>query len=143
MSRPTFALSLPSDPRMLSVARAFVEAASLACALEREMVHALVLTTGEAITNIVRHAHRDVVHGEMQIRLEIRTDGVSLTFLDQGKPFDIAAVPSLPPGELRIGGRGVYLIRTLMDEIACEPRTDVPGNALRLFKRRVAPKAAG
>lgn len=136
MSRPSFALTLPSDLRMLSVARSFVEAVCQACDLERSLVHALVLATGEAVTNIVRHAHRDLPQAEMQIHLELRADGVVLFFLDQGEPFDIASVPDLPPGELRIGGRGVFLLRTLMDEVECQPRAGAqPGNALRLFKR--------
>lgn len=140
MNRPTFALTLPSDLRMLSVARAFVEAVCQACELERAMVHALVLATGEAVTNIVRHAHRELSAAEMHILLEVRPEGVILTFRDQGQPFDINAVPQLPPGELRIGGRGVFLLRTLMDEVSCTPRGDGPGNSLRLFKRAVAPK---
>jgi len=144
MNRPTFALTLPSDLRMLSVARTFVEAVCQACALERALLHALVLATGEAVTNIVRHAHRDLSQAEMQIHLEVRADGVLLTFIDQGQPFDISTVPQLPPGELRIGGRGVFLLRTLMDEVACHPRGDQPGNALRLFKRVSSPaKSAG
>ena len=144
MNRPTFALTLPSDLRMLSVARAFVEAVCQACSMERALLHALVMATGEAVTNIVRHAHRELPHAEMQIHIEIRADGVALCFFDQGQPFDIAAVPQLPPGELRIGGRGVFLLRTLMDEVACQPRPDQPGNALRLFKRTPAPaKSAG
>jgi serine/threonine-protein kinase RsbW len=130
--------------RMLSVARAFVEAVCQACSMERALLHALVLATGEAVTNIVRHAHRDLPQAEMQIHLEVRGDGVALSFLDQGQPFDIASVPQLPPGELRIGGRGVFLLRTLMDEVACQPRSDRPGNALRLFKRvSGAAKSAG
>lgn len=144
MNRPMFALSLPSDLRMLSVARIFVEAVCQACSFERHLVHALVLATGEAVTNIVRHAHRDLESAEMHIQLEVHTEGVSLLFLDQGQPFDISAVPQLPPGELRIGGRGVFLLRTLMDEVDSRPRTDRPGNSLRLFKRRTPPaKSAG
>jgi serine/threonine-protein kinase RsbW len=144
MNWPTFALTLPSDMRMLSVARSFVEAVCEACSMERALLHALVLATGEAVTNIVRHAHRDLPKAEMQIHLEVRADGVALSFFDQGQPFDIAAVPQLPPGELRIGGRGVFLLRTLMDEVACQPRSDCPGNALRLFKRVSGPaKSAG
>lgn len=143
MNRPSFALTLPSDLRMLSVARSFVEAVCQACNLERHLVHALVLATGEAVTNIVRHAHRDIPQAEMQIQFEVRGDGVLLSFFDQGQPFDIATVPQLPPGELRIGGRGVFLLRTLMDRVECQPRGDQPGNALRLFKLATAAKSAG
>jgi len=139
MNRPTFALSLPSDLRMLSVARTFVEAVCQAHQLERSLLHALVLATGEAVSNIVRHAHRGRPEAELHIQLQVQPEGVVLQFLDQGEPFDIHAVPALPPGELRIGGRGVYLLRTLMDEVVCQPRQDGPGNALRLFKRRPVP----
>jgi len=136
MARPTFALSLPSDLRMLSVARTFVEAVCQACHLERSLVHAIVLVTGEAVSNIIRHAHRDLPEAELQIHIEIQPEGIVLCLRDQGEPFDIRAVPELPPGELRIGGRGVYLLRTLMDEIDCKPRTDSRGNTLRMVKRR-------
>jgi serine/threonine-protein kinase RsbW len=134
--RPTFSIALPSELRMLSVARTFVEAVCQACHLDRSTLHALVLVTGEAITNIVRHAHRDRPRAQMEIRLELAMDRAVLTFIDQGEPFDIGAVPHLDPSELRIGGRGVYLMRTLMDEVTCAPRGQgQPGNTLRLVKR--------
>jgi anti-sigma regulatory factor (Ser/Thr protein kinase) len=135
MDRPTFTLTLPSDRRMLSVARSFVEAVCQACELDRPMRHALVLATGEAVTNIVRHAHRDRADAELTMHLHVSNDEVVLTFLDEGEPFDIELVPRLAPGELRIGGRGVYLLRTLMDDVTCQPRSP-HGNLLRLVKRR-------
>jgi serine/threonine-protein kinase RsbW len=138
MDRPTFTLALPSNPRMLSVARSFVEAVCQACELDRALQHALVLATGEAVTNIVRHAHRDLPHAELTIHVQVEAAGVALTFLDEGEPFDISSVPQLPPGELRIGGRGIYLLRTLMDEVTCQPR-GARGNVLRLVKRRPMP----
>ena len=135
MHCPTFTLTLPSELRMLSVARSFVEAICQTVQVDRAALHALVLVTGEAITNIVRHAHRDVPNGQIEIRFELCPDRVILTFQDQGAPFDIAAVPHLDPGEMRIGGRGVYMIRSLMDEVTCRPRGEGrPGNTLRLVK---------
>jgi serine/threonine-protein kinase RsbW len=133
----TLSLTLPSEPRMLSVARAFVEAACQAHRLDRTTTHALVIVTGEAVTNIVRHAHQNRPGSQMELHLRILTDTVVMTFRDQGEPFDLSAVPDLPPGELRIGGRGVYLMRTLMDELTCQPLgAGLSGNVLRMVKRR-------
>jgi serine/threonine-protein kinase RsbW len=137
-----FTLTMPSELRMLSIARSFVEAVCQAHHLDRSLVHSLVLVTGEAFTNIVRHAHRDVPTAQLELRLQILGDAVALTFEDQGAPFDLDAVPSLAPGDLRIGGRGVYLMRTLMDELSCHPRPGEPGNTLRMVKR-LRPLAAG
>ena len=66
-----FSLTLPSDPRMLSVARAFVEAVGQACALDRSIIHAVVTATGEAVTNIIRHAHRDMPAAQLHLQIEV------------------------------------------------------------------------
>jgi anti-sigma regulatory factor (Ser/Thr protein kinase) len=62
--------------------------------------------------------------------------------LDEGEPFDVCAVPHLNPAEIRIGGRGVFLMRTLMDEIQCVPRGE-RGNTLCMVKRCRRNSAAG
>jgi serine/threonine-protein kinase RsbW len=140
---PTVSITLPSELRMLSVARSFVEAVCEAHRFERAITHALVIVTGEVITNIVRHAHQNRPGSKMELHLQIQKDCVVLTFRDEGEPFDLAAVPELPPGELRIGGRGIYLMRTLMDELTCEPRDGQSGNVLRMVKRLAAMRDCG
>jgi serine/threonine-protein kinase RsbW len=127
-------LTVPSNPRMLSVARTFVEAVCQARQVDRNTIHALVLATGEAVTNIVRHAHRNLADASFQIECRVRPDTVEITLLDEGEPFDLNQVPHLDPSEMRPGGRGVYLMRALMDEIICQ-RRELRGNALRLIKR--------
>src|SRR5271155_2022387 len=114
-------LTIPSNPRMLSVARTFVEAVCVARQVDRNTIHALVLAVGEAVTNVVRHAHRDQPDLSFEIQCRVGPDTVEITVCDQGEPFDINQVPHLHPGELRVGGRGVYLMRILMDEMQCEP----------------------
>jgi serine/threonine-protein kinase RsbW len=135
---PTFSLTFPSDLRMLSIARNFVDALCESYRLDRATTHALVIVTGEAITNIVRHAHHNRPESQIEMHLQIQTDAVVVTFHDEGEPFDLGAVPELPPGELRIGGRGIYLMRTLMDELSCGPRGHCNGNVLRMVKRCTA-----
>ncbi len=140
MDGPIFSLTVPSELRMLSIARNFVDAVCEAYHLDRATTHALVIVTGEAITNIVRHAHQNRPGSQIELHLQIHPDAVVITFHDQGEPFDLGAVPALPPGELRIGGRGIYLMRTLMDELTCAPRPEGRnGNVLRMVKRCTAP----
>jgi serine/threonine-protein kinase RsbW len=132
--QPVLSLTLPSRLPMLSVARSFVEAACQAGNLDKNTVFAAVMATGEAVTNIVRHAHRDRPEAQMQIQCRLSAGGVEIVLLDEGAPFDLEGVPDLEPGELRLGGRGVYLMRTLMDELSCTPRPS-GGNLLRMVKR--------
>ncbi len=126
-------LSIPSDLRMLSVARAFIEAVCHAARLDQAASDAIVMALHEAISNVIRHAHRDRPESLLQIRCYLSADRVEIHILDEGEPFDLGAVPNLDPAEERLGGRGVFLMRTLMDELSCQPRGE-RGNILRMVK---------
>ncbi|HMF16690.1 MAG TPA: ATP-binding protein [Gemmataceae bacterium] len=134
MSSLPFTLTIPSDLRMLSVARAFIEAICQTEDMDRNTIHNIVLAMGEAVTNIIRHGHREKPEASVQISCRIDSDAVEILLLDEADPFDLAAVPYMDPGELRVGGRGVYLMRALMDELSCQP-LGARGNALRMVKR--------
>jgi anti-sigma regulatory factor (Ser/Thr protein kinase) len=128
-----FTLTIPSDPRMLSVVRAFIEAVCETEDMDRSTVHNIVLAAGEAVSNIIRHAHREKQDASLQICCRLTPETVEILLLDEGEPFDLDAVPYMDPGELRVGGRGVFLMRSLMDELSCQclPK----GNVLRMVKR--------
>jgi serine/threonine-protein kinase RsbW len=131
---PLWTLTLPSDLRQLGLARAFVEAVCQVCGLDRRATDAVVLAANEAINNIIRHAHHERPEAKLQVQCCLRPDGLEIRLLDEGAPFDLTAVPHLDPGEIRIGGRGVFLMRALMDELSCQPRGE-GGNTLRMVKR--------
>ncbi len=103
--------------------------------------HAVVLAADEALNNIIRHAHQDRPDAVVHIQCFPGAGDIEIRLLDEGAPFDLSAVPDLDPGELRVGGRGVFLMRSLMDELTCQPRGE-GGNTLRMVKRRPAHREA-
>jgi serine/threonine-protein kinase RsbW len=127
-------LTLPSDLRLLSVARVFVESVCQAGGFDQGTTNAIVLATNEAVSNVIRHAHLGLSEAQLQIQCRFCPDGIEIFLLDEGEPFDLAAVPHLDPAEIRVGGRGVFLMRSLMDELSCQPRGE-RGNTLRMVKR--------
>ncbi|MFO0846319.1 MAG: ATP-binding protein [Gemmataceae bacterium] len=137
---PPWSLTIPSDLRLLALSRAFVEAVCQVAGLDERATHAVVLATDEAINNVMRHAHRDRPEATVQLQCFLGEDRVEIRLHDEGDPFDLAAVPHLNPAELRIGGRGVFLMRRLMDEITVEPRGN-HGNTLRMVKLVSTPSA--
>jgi serine/threonine-protein kinase RsbW len=128
-------LSFPSDLRLLPVARAFVESICKAGQVGGELTNIVVTAADEAVNNAIRHAHGNDVALTVQISCIVSADGIEIIVHDEGAPFDIAAVPQLDPAEVRIGGRGMFLMRMLMDEVHCQKRMP-RGNTLRLVKRR-------
>ena len=127
-------LTIASDLGLLALARAFVEAACQAAGCDEKTTHAIVLATDEAVNNVMRHAHQGKPDAQLQIQCSFRPDGIEIRIHDEGAPFDLSAVPDLDPAELRVGGRGVFLMRALMDELSCQPRGE-RGNTLRMVKR--------
>jgi serine/threonine-protein kinase RsbW len=134
MSNTSLTLTLPSELRMLSVARAFIEAVCQTNHLDKATTHAIVLATSEATSNVIRHAHRNRPEASLQIQCLLFPDQIEICLVDEGEPFDLTAVPYLDPSEVRVGGRGVFLMRALMDELYCQPRRE-GGNTLHMVKR--------
>jgi serine/threonine-protein kinase RsbW len=128
-------LTITSDLRLLAVARSFIESICHAGRLNDSTTDAIILALHEAASNVIRHAHRDLPGASLQIACELNDERLEIHLRDEGLPFDLQSVPSLNPGEVRLGGRGVFLMRTLMDELTCEPLPD-RGNHLRMVKYR-------
>src|SRR5262245_13406186 len=119
---PRWSLTFPSDLRLLALARAFVEAVCQVASLDERDTHAVVLATDEAINNVMRHAHDERPDATINIQCFIRPDRIEIHLHDEGPPFDLDNVPHLEPGEVRAGGRGVFLMRRLMDELTVQSR---------------------
>lgn len=126
-------LTIPSDLRLLGLARAFINAVCEVAELDEMTTHAIVLACDEATNNVMRHAHQDNPDAPVQIQCSIRPGQLEIVLHDEGEPFDICSVPHMDPSELRVGGRGVFLMRAIMDELSCESRGG-RGNTLRMIK---------
>jgi serine/threonine-protein kinase RsbW len=138
-SEPTpWALTIPSDLRLLALAREFVGAVCSVAGLDEPTTNAVVMATDEATNNVIRHAHRGRPEALLQIQCRFSAEAAEVSVIDEGPPFDLSAVPHLDPSEIRVGGRGVFMMRALMDELSIEPRAgqESPGgNVLRMVKR--------
>ncbi|HTU17251.1 MAG TPA: ATP-binding protein [Gemmataceae bacterium] len=135
--RAPWSLTITSDLSLLALVRAFIEGVCRVAECDSRTTDAVVVATDEAVNNVIRHAHRGHPEATIQIQCFFHDDSIEVRLLDEGAPFDLAAVPHLDPAELRIGGRGVFLMRTLMDELSCQPRGE-QGNTLRMVKRHPA-----
>ena len=127
-------LTLPAAPELFPALRAFVGDVLAARGLREEEIGRITLALQEAVTNVHRHAY----HGRSEgVRLEVLfLDGAILVFVeDRGPPFDPTDLPLQPLDSKAEGGRGIALIRTLMDEV----RYEDGGREVRMRKRGRAP----
>jgi serine/threonine-protein kinase RsbW len=77
----------------------------------------------EALANAIVHGNHEDPRKFVYVACRCTTDGeVSLTIQDEGKGFDTAAVldPTTLENRLLPHGRGIYLMKTLMDDVRFE-----------------------
>jgi serine/threonine-protein kinase RsbW len=77
----------------------------------------------EALANAIVHGNQEDPHKRVYVACRCTTDGeISIKVQDEGQGFDSNAVPdpTTPENRLAKHGRGIYLMKTLMDEIRFE-----------------------
>ena len=129
-------LVVTSDTRWLRLIRGVVEEFSVRAGLDAETTQEVVLAVDEAVANVITHSYKGVPDHRISLRCKEVEGGVEVEVRDQGEPFDPAQREIPPPDELRAGGRGVYLIRSVMDEV--EYWRDGSTNCVRMRKRHQA-----
>jgi serine/threonine-protein kinase RsbW len=91
----------------------------------------------EALANAMLYGNaRDP---DKRVRLEARlsADSIVVCVTDEGNGFDPHGLPdpTTPTNRLRTGGRGIFLIRKLMDRVEFNEE----GNSIRMVLQREAP----
>jgi anti-sigma regulatory factor (Ser/Thr protein kinase) len=89
------------------------------------------IVAGELIGNAVRHAPGNVtVIGDASGSTPV------LHVIDEGPGFEFN--PRLPADAMSDGGRGLFIINALVEEMSIARRTDAPGSHARVVLRKVA-----
>lgn len=77
------------------------------------------LACDEAITNAIIHGNRSDPEKKVSIQVYLSSSRIKVRIRDQGEGFDVAGVgdPTEGANLLRSSGRGVYLMRNIMDTV--------------------------
>lgn len=131
---------VPNKKRYLSLIGNIAE--EVARALENytgdreSLAYHLNLVLTEAMVNAIEHSSPTDNEQTVRVCIYIEENDLCIRVYDYGQGFDLESVP--PPSldalcDLNERGRGVFLIRTLMDGVAYK-KTDT-GNVLEMHKR--------
>ncbi|HKS11114.1 MAG TPA: ATP-binding protein [Pyrinomonadaceae bacterium] len=91
----------------------------------------------EAVTNAVLHGNRQDDNKTVELVLKSSPDAVEISVHDQGHGFNPEDVPDPTATEnlLKTSGRGIFFMRTFMDEVDWLIRPE-GGTTVRMLKRR-------
>jgi serine/threonine-protein kinase RsbW len=135
-----FVLDLPSDLRVIEQTVSFLVTRCREYDFNgsRLLLNFRVGVT-EALANAILYGNRRDPEKRVRIAVALNEDAVEVEVRDEGSGFDPRLVPdpTLPENLERPGGRGIFLLRKLMDDVQYDER----GNCVRLRLNREPPEA--
>jgi anti-sigma regulatory factor (Ser/Thr protein kinase) len=126
-------LHLTSDPEMLRVVRAAVQQMGILAGFSKIDCSKITLAVDEACTNIIKHAYKNRSGQPIVVTCRLVNDRLEIVIQDRGEPADVSTIKPRPLDEVRPGGLGVYIIRSVMDEVTYSNIPDI-GNRLVMIK---------
>lgn len=110
----TVELRIPSKAEWVAVARLAVAAVANRLNFSIEDIEDVKLAVAEACTNCIQHANGT---DQIQITCETEPDVLTVRVRDFGHGTRAEQITSRRVDEPRVGGLGVFLIRSLMDTV--------------------------
>ena len=103
-------------------------------------LHKITMSVREAAVNAVLHGNAYDPHKKITVAYETRPNSLAITITDQGKGLSETDIPDPLAEEnlLKTSGRGIFLIRSFMDEVRI--RDLHPGTEITLVKHMSPPE---
>jgi serine/threonine-protein kinase RsbW len=111
-------VTLESDLKNLEVAEEIVRRVAGTAGFGEESEHQIEMALHESMINAIWHGNKNDASKRVWLRFEIYKDRLEIHIRDQGVGFNISEVPDPCSQDnlLKVSGRGIFLIRTFMDE---------------------------
>jgi serine/threonine-protein kinase RsbW len=110
---------------------------------DEDEVMRISMAVREAAVNAVLHGNAYDPGKKVSLVLERTAVDLVITIRDQGKGLDMSNIPDplAPENLLKTSGRGIFLIRSFMDEVQIHPSQT--GTEIKLIKHVHGPSEGG
>ncbi len=136
----TVHIDFHSSLGMLDFVQMISEYVARTVGLDDDSVHWVTVAVRESVVNAIKHGNgydvRKRVHVEFTSLEDKGGPGIAILVRDEGCGFDPTMIADClaPENLLKTNGRGIFLMRTFMDEMTFE-RSEAGGMQVRMVKR--------
>jgi len=136
VTEQTTRLVLPSHIEAVADGAAAVTDFIQSCGVGEEQAFGIDMAVSEAITNAIVHGNKEDEAKTVELTLNCLGRELEIEVKDQGEGFDPTSIPDPtdPANILKTSGRGIFLMRTFMDEVQWSMRPE-GGTTVRMTKK--------
>jgi serine/threonine-protein kinase RsbW len=135
-------LEIPSNFDMVDFVQVVSDRAGQLAGLDEDTIHWIGVAVRESVINAIKHGNREdygkLVTVEFTFAPLSEPHELVVRVLDQGEGFDPEEVadPLAPENILKSSGRGIFFMRSFMDDVVLR-RGDDGGMEVRMVKKLV------
>ena len=113
---------LENDLKNVEVAEEIARRISDTAGFDEDDQHKIDMAVHESVINAIWHGNKNDPSKHVRLRFEIYSDRLEIHVRDQGNGYDPSRLldPLAEENLLNVSGRGIFLIRTFMDEYRVE-----------------------
>jgi anti-sigma regulatory factor (Ser/Thr protein kinase) len=119
-------LSITSDPEKLGAVRESAEQLAIAIGFSQDISSKIVLALDEALVNVIKHGYEGASGKPIDIVMSALEpggpEGIRIVIEDEGRQVDPSKIRGRDLDDVRPGGLGVFLMRSIMDHVEYSPR---------------------
>jgi anti-sigma regulatory factor (Ser/Thr protein kinase) len=130
-------LSVPSHSKYLNLIRKVADCIVMGMGFSEKECTRTILALDEACSNIIRHSCGEDPNIKIDLTFCVKDDRLDIRIRDYGDcgtGFHPEEVPCKDTGEVKPGGFGLGLIKSIMDCVEFTPCTE-NGNVLKMSKK--------
>jgi len=133
VSKKPLKISFPSILELTDPFVRFTEELCTYLEFDQHVVDNIVLSVDEALVNAIRHGNQNDPTTVVNLEFHLLKKGLKIKIIDRGRGFspDEVGDPLSEENILKKGGRGVFLMRSLMEKVEFK-RLD-PGMCVTLY----------
>jgi serine/threonine-protein kinase RsbW len=112
-------IQIPSIMENIRIVESFIDNTKDVYDINDDIYGNIMISVTEAVNNAIKHGNKEVPEKKVTLALSFKENAVSFEIEDQGEGFDYTKLedPTAPENIDKPGGRGIFLMRHLADEV--------------------------
>ena len=118
----TIKISIPSLIENIKIIESFIDNAKESFEINDDIYGNIMISVTECISNAIIHGNQNDKNKLVHLELHVENDTLKFTIEDEGIGFDSNELkdPTAPENIEKAGGRGIFLIKHLSDDVKFE-----------------------